>query len=54
MADELGAPVLFWEYRDEDFVGWAGRFAGSRGGENNAASASLRTLQRYRAWVKNL
>ena len=48
------SPADFWAYRDEDFVGWVATFAGSRGGANNAGSASLRTIQRYRAWVQEL
>ena len=48
------SPADFWADRDEDFVGWVATFAGSRGGANNAGSASLRTIQRYRAWVQEL
>ena len=54
-APELDAsPGTFWAYQDEDFVGWVAKFAGSRGGANNADSAALRTLQRYRAWCREL
>ena len=54
-ANEMGSsPAEFWCYRDEDFVGWVATFAGSKGGANNAASAGLRTIQRYRARVRDL
>ena len=48
------SPREFWCYKDEDFVGWVATFAGSRGGANKAVSSSLRTIQRYRAWIREL
>ena len=47
-------PAEFWCYRDEDFVGWVAGFAGSRGGPSRCVSNTLRTLQRYRAWIRDL
>ena len=41
-------------YRDEYVVGWVATFACSRGGANNAESASLRTIQRHKARVRDL
>ena len=48
---ELMNPRCFWEYKDEDFVGFIAMFACSKGGPNLAATMAQRTIQRYRAWV---
>ena len=53
-ADLAMSPRDFWCYQDESFVGWVATFAGSRGGANNADSSALRTIQRYRAWIREL
>jgi len=47
-------PSTFWCYRDEDFVGWVAKFAGSRGGPNRCVSNATRVIQRYRAWIREL
>ena len=55
MAPDLQmSPADFWSYRDEDFVGWIASFAASKGGAVNPASSGLRTIQRWRAWIKEL
>ena len=48
------SPQDFWAYKDEDFVGWVAKFAGSKGGPSNASTAALRTITKYRVWVKTL
>ena len=54
-APDLDAsPATFWAYKDEDFVGFVAQFAGSRGGANHCQNSCVRTMQRYRAWVREL
>ena len=53
-SQSLGDPSKFWAYIDEDFVGWIAGFASSRGGAFKCASMAERTIQRYRAWVREL
>ena len=49
MAPDMGNPATFWEYKDEDFVGWIAKLATSRGGKNGFTTLATRVLQRYRA-----
>ena len=53
-AQALGYPSKFWAYLDEDFVGWIAGFASSMGGAFRCDSMAERTIQRYRAWVREL
>ena len=48
-AFDLGSPRAFWNYMDEDFVGWLAKLAHSRGGPNAFATSAKRVLDRYRA-----
>ena len=45
----LGNPRLFWNYMDEDFVGFIATIAMSRGGPKMAATTASNVLQQYRA-----
>ena len=45
----LGNPRLFWNYMDEDFVGFIATIARSRGGPKMAATTASNVLQQYRA-----
>ena len=45
---ELGNPKGFWEYKDEDFVGWVSHLATRRGGKNSVRVVVDKVLQRYR------
>lgn len=47
-APWMGNPSAYWNYADEDFVGWVAGIASSRGGPTSAASTAKRTLERYR------
>ena len=46
---DLGSPQNFWTYRDEAWVGWLGKAAHRRGGQDTPTCAATRALQRYRA-----
>eukprot|EP00969_Alexandrium_andersonii_P252830 11173904-Alexandrium_andersonii.AAC.1 len=46
-AKELGNPSSFWNYKDEDYMGWVSSFATSRGGPVGPATTALQVLQRY-------
>lgn len=46
---DLGSPQNFWTYRDESWVGWLGKAAHRRGGQDTPVCAASRALQRYRA-----
>ena len=48
-ALELGNPRGFWEYKDEDFVGWVATMATRRGGSNTHRVLADKVLNRYRA-----
>ena len=51
-AQDLGNPRLYWNYADEDFVGWVANIARSRGGGAlQATTAAKKVLDRYRAMV---
>ena len=45
---ELGNPKLYWTYKDEDFMGWLGKVAASRGGPKQGATTVRRVLDRWR------
>ena len=45
----LGNPRLFWNYMDEDFVGFIATLARSSGGPKVAATTATNVLQQYRA-----
>ena len=45
----LGNPCGFWNYQDEDFVGWLAKLAATKGGAKAAATTTLSVLQRYRS-----
>eukprot|EP00974_Lingulodinium_polyedra_P040655 3905646-Lingulodinium_polyedra.AAC.1 len=45
----LGNPKYYWNYADEDFVGWVATLARSRGGPKAAATTARLVLQKYRA-----
>lgn len=47
-TDELGDPMSFWAYRDEDYVGLIASVGFSRGGANNATTAPERIIDRLR------
>eukprot|EP00974_Lingulodinium_polyedra_P016402 1588321-Lingulodinium_polyedra.AAC.1 len=49
MAHTHGNPKNFWNYKDEDFVGWLAKMARSRGGPKSAATAAKAVIDRYRA-----
>ena len=44
----LGNPKLYWNYKDEDFVGFVAKLGKSLGGPKNAATAAVNVLSRYR------
>ena len=46
---ELGNPKGFWEYKDEDFVGWASKLAKRWGGPRAHTSQADSVILRYRA-----
>ena len=46
----LGNPRTFWNYRDEDFVGWLAKLATTRGGARGAAAAAAGVMNRYRTF----
>ena len=49
---ELGNPrVFFWEYKDEDFVGWVSKLAKRWGGPCTYTAQATSVLLRYRALV---
>ena len=48
---EFGDPSLFWAYMDEDFVGYVGKIAYSRGGTRSAQTTPRNVLQKYRIVV---
>ena len=48
-STELGDPMTFWTYRDEDFVGLVADIGGSRGGVGRAATTPQRVVDRVRA-----
>ena len=45
----MGNPKHFWNYADEDFMGFISTIARSRGGPQSAATTSLQVIQRFRA-----
>jgi hypothetical protein len=47
-ALEHGNPRGFWEYKDEDFVGWVAKLATRRGGANTNRVLVDKVLQRWR------
>ena len=51
---DLGSPRDFWCYKDEDFVGWVGSLAFSRGGPTGCKVVAQRLIDRYRSWVGSL
>eukprot|EP00969_Alexandrium_andersonii_P229693 10143837-Alexandrium_andersonii.AAC.1 len=51
-AQELGNPSSFWNYQDEDFMGWIKDFATSRGGPVGPNTAALQTLRRYLIYLE--
>ena len=48
MASDLGNPRGFWEYRDEDFVGYIATLAIRRGGKNSLGASIDNVMTRYR------
>ena len=48
-SQKLGNPRLYWDYDDEDFVGWVSKIATSRGGPKQTATTAKKVLERYRA-----
>ena len=46
---QLGDPKKFWNYRDEDYVGWVATIARSKGGPKQAATVARNVLQQHRA-----
>ena len=48
-ALELGNPKGFWEYKDEDFVGWVATMATRRGGSSTHRVLADKVLNRYKA-----
>eukprot|EP00974_Lingulodinium_polyedra_P035515 3408349-Lingulodinium_polyedra.AAC.1 len=48
-SQTLGNPKLYWNYADEDYVGWVATIATSRGGPKQAATLAKKVLDRYRA-----
>ena len=48
-APSLGNPSAFWNYADEDFVGWVAKLASSKGGPTSAATTAKKVLEKYRA-----
>ena len=52
-SHQLGNPRGFWEYKDEDFVGWVAKLATRRGGANTQRVLADKVLCKYRAlWCK--
>ena len=49
MHEHMGNPSLFWNYKDEDFVGYISRIAHPRGGPRQASSTGKAVLERYSA-----
>ena len=45
----LGSPRFFWNYKDEDFVGFVAQLANTAGGPAEAVTAAQRVINRYRA-----
>ena len=52
-SEELGNPMLFWEYRDEDFMGFVGQIAFRRGGAAHPSTTSFQVLRRYRLYLSD-
>ena len=48
-APLLGNPSMYWNYMDEDFVGWIAQLAASKGGPKAAATTARKTIERYMA-----
>ena len=48
-APVYGNPSEYWNYMDEDFVGWVAALASSRGGPKSAATTAKNVIDRYRA-----
>eukprot|EP00974_Lingulodinium_polyedra_P051570 4961493-Lingulodinium_polyedra.AAC.1 len=45
----MGNPRLYWNYLDEDFVGWIALIAASKGGPKQCSTTARKVLDRYRA-----
>eukprot|EP00969_Alexandrium_andersonii_P231986 10244251-Alexandrium_andersonii.AAC.1 len=52
-AQELGNPQTFWNYQDEDFMGWVSPFGTSRGGPVGPTTTALQVLNRYKVYMEN-
>ena len=48
-TEELGSPMLYWNYKDEDYVGFLSEIGESRGGPGSATTTPLRVIERVRA-----
>ena len=46
---EMGNPKGFWEYKDEDFVGWVSKLAKRWGGPCTHTSQADSVILRYKA-----
>lgn len=45
---ESGDPKHFWEYADEDFVGFIGKMAASKGGPRDVQTTALKGIRKYK------
>ena len=48
-AETMGNPATFWNYKDEDFVGWVAKLARARVGPKQGATTAKAVFSRYRA-----
>ena len=49
---DTGDPSSFWACKDEDFVGFIGDIATSRGGQRVATTTPVNVCKRYRALAR--
>ena len=50
---EIGNPADFWNYKDEDFMGFVSALAFRRGGAVNPTTCTEQVLERYLLWLSN-
>ena len=50
-SEEAGNPSDFWTYMDEDFMGFIGQMAGSRGGKREVSTTPVNVLKRYKGLI---
>ena len=52
-AAQMGNPKLFWNYRDENFVGWLAKLSLRKGGATEVDTVPKQVLNRFRVYLGN-